>query len=217
MDISRMAGDGEHTLILALGDSISEANHCTEGHPNYLELLDAHLRLAFGKRKYAILNVAVGGAKASESLDYVRLILSKASPAIATVMYGMNDSVEGEAGLDKFSSALSSIIELLRSKGAAPLLLTQNPIDYACGIEMIQVRKALPAYMERIRECSRKMAAGLVDVEGPWRRDVLSVSNNEHFKMMHDGIHPNQHGHRFIFERLKEAALSGVCVSGGAG
>jgi len=207
MDFMRKLGGGAHTLILAFGDSITESNHCTEGYPNYLELLDAHLRLAFGKRRFAILNAAVGGDKASESVAYVKAILEKVRPDVATVMYGMNDSTNGETGLDSFSSAMDEIVALIRAKGAEPLLLTQNPIDYSCDISCIQTRKALPAYAERVRACAKGQGACLVDIDAAWRKDVLSVSNNEHFKMMHDGIHPNQHGHRYFFERLKEAAL----------
>ena len=200
---------GEHCLILVLGDSITECNHCSEGYPNYVSLLGDSLRLRFGAARYAILNAAFGGAKASLSVDYVKSVLDKAKPDFAFVMFGMNDSGGGESGLEKFSESMLLIAGLLSEAGAATAFLTQNPIDFACAsIECIQLRRSLPDYMERVRKCASASGAALIDIEKAWREEVLNLSANEHFKLLHDGIHPNHQGHKFIFKQIEKALFN---------
>ena len=51
MNIIDLISENEYSVILCLGDSITEANHCSEGYPGYVALLDNALRVACGKRK----------------------------------------------------------------------------------------------------------------------------------------------------------------------
>ena len=76
MNLKKLIEDSEYFVWLALGDSITEYNHCTEGYENYLQHFDTLLRLAYSKRKYTIINTAVGGSALG-----VNSILSRSSCA----------------------------------------------------------------------------------------------------------------------------------------
>ena len=70
MNLKKLIEDSGYFVWLALGDSITEYNHCAEGYENYLQRFDALLRLAYSKRKYAIVNAAVGGGAMSNDADF---------------------------------------------------------------------------------------------------------------------------------------------------
>lgn len=208
MNLNEVIEKNEYTVILCLGDSITEANHCSEGHPGYVALLDETLRLTHGRSRFLVINAGVGGRKLSDSVPLLQGLVERFRPAVTTVMFGMNDCANGAAGKDNFTSGMMQLLDFLRIKNSDAVLLTQNPIDYRCDIDSIQRRPDLPAYMDAVRDCARRTGTDLVDINAAWQREVLDVSNNEHFKLLHDAIHPNQHGHRFIFRQIEKTLLA---------
>jgi lysophospholipase L1-like esterase len=204
MNIQDMINNNDYTVILCFGDSITEANHCTEGYLGYAALLDEELRIKFKRGKFLLINAGIGGTRATNSIDYVKKHMERFKPDLTTVMYGMNDSAAGKEGLQEFREAMNEIVKIIRANDSELVLLTQNPVDYSCDIEPIQRRPFLPEYMEAVRACASETKTELVDINAAWKSEVLDKDNNEHFKLLHDGIHPNQHGHRYIFEQIKK-------------
>ena len=207
MNLNKIIAQRDYTVILTLGDSITEANHCTEGCPGYVALLDDYLRLKHGKTKYALINAGIGGSLISDSDKFLKHIVTRLRPDAVTLMYGMNDAVNDLKGLAAFTSALNTVAVAILSHTPHLAMLTNNPLDYGCDIETIQKRRQLPEYMDAVRECAGKLNACLTDVDTAWRRDILNKSPNEHFKLMHDGIHPNHHGHHYIFDLFRKQLL----------
>lgn len=207
MNIIDLIKKNDYSVILCLGDSITEANHCTEGHLGYVSLLDEALRLACGKKTYVLINAGIGGAQVSNSVEFLFKLVKRFKPQLTTFMYGMNDCVAGMNGLDEFSKSIETMIKNVRKQGSEFVLFSQNPIDYDCKIETIQKRHYLPDYMMVVRDNALKFGVKLVDINAIWQLEILDLNNNEHFKLMHDGIHPNQHGHRFIFEQIEKQLL----------
>lgn len=208
MNIIDLIKANDYSVILCLGDSITEANHCSEGHPGYIALLDEALRLACEKKNYVLINAGIGGTRVSNYADFLSKLVKRFKPQLTTFMYGMNDCAAGMDGLDKFSKSVENIIRTVREQDSELVLLSQNPIDYDCKIETIQRRYCLPDYMTAIRNIASNHNVEIVDINAIWQRDILDLNNNEHFKLMHDGIHPNQHGHEFIFEQIKKQLLT---------
>lgn len=85
MNLKKLILEREYTVILALGDSITEANHCSEGHPGYAAGLDETLRLACGKNRYLLINAAIGGSRLSESVPFLSSLINRFSPDVTTV------------------------------------------------------------------------------------------------------------------------------------
>lgn len=204
MDLKRLIENSEYFVWLALGDSITEYNHCTEGYENYLQHFDTLLRLAYSKRKYTIINTAVGGSFLNKDADFAIDKIRRFKPDFVTAMFGMNDSCGGRDGLKKFKTELNKLCAFCKENGIPLLLLTQNPLDYSCNIECIQTRKSLSEYMDAVRQTADVCGVELADIHSIWSKDVLEQSNNEHFKLLHDGIHPNHKGHEYMFEIIKK-------------
>jgi lysophospholipase L1-like esterase len=204
MNLKKLIENSEYFVWLALGDSITEYNHCTEGYENYLQHFDTLLRLAYSKRKYTIINTAVGGSSLSNDVDFAIDKIRRFKPDFVTAMFGMNDSGCGQAGQEKFKSALTRLCIFCKDKRIPLLLLTQNPLDYSCGIDCIQRRENLSEYMHIVRQTAEACGAELVDIYATWFKEVLEQDKNEHFKLLHDGIHPNHKGHKYIYEIIKQ-------------
>jgi len=202
-----MVKNNDYSVILCVGDSITEANHCSEGHPGYVALFDEALRLACTRNKFVVINAGIGGAKARQSVDFVSGLVKRFKPSLTTVMYGMNDCAAGMEQLDEFFQAITAMVNVIRENDSEVVLLTQNPLDYACNIKTIQRRPCLPGYMDAVRNCAKELNVELVDINAAWQHDILDSDNNEHYKLMHDGAHPNQHGHRFMFEQIKQQLM----------
>lgn len=204
MKIEKLIAENKYTVWLALGDSISEYNHCTEGYPNYLQLFDNRLRVKYGKGKFIIVNAAVGGSSLINDLDFVMDKIERFSPDFVTSMYGMNDSGRGSEKLDVFKSKLDLLCSFLGKKKIPSVILTQNPIDFGCKIPCIQSRQDFPLYEKAVIETADKNGMESIDVYSIWKKEVLDVNPNEHFKLLHDGIHPNHKGHEYFFKIMSE-------------
>ncbi len=149
MNLKTLIEDSEYFVWLALGDSITEYNHCTEGYENYLQHFDALLRLAYSKRKYTIINTAVGGSAMSNDADFAIDKIRRFKPDFVTAMFGMNDSGAGKAAQEKFKAELTRLCMFCKDNQVPLLLLTQNPLDYSCGIDCIRRRESLAEYMDQ--------------------------------------------------------------------
>ncbi|MEI8244184.1 MAG: GDSL-type esterase/lipase family protein [Lentisphaerota bacterium] len=204
MNLKKLIENSEYFVWLALGDSITEYNHCTEGYDNYLQHFDQLLRDAYSKRKYTIINSAVSGSSLSDDANFAIDKIRRFKPDFVTAMYGMNDSGRGKAGQEQFKSALNKLCMFCRNSQIPLLLLSQNPLDYACGIDCIRRRELLPEYIDIVKQAGEACNIELIDIHAIWSKDVLEQNNNEHFKLLHDGIHPNHKGHEYIFEIIKK-------------
>ncbi|HBE01954.1 MAG: hypothetical protein A2096_04630 [Spirochaetes bacterium GWF1_41_5] len=195
------------TLWLHAGDSISEDNHCTEGYPNYLRLADNVLRPVFSKKKYSIFNTAVGGRKLADEVLVLNDKLHKFQPDFISLMFGMNDSAAGSAALDEFIINLRKTADILKEYAKPCVFFTQNPLDYRCDIKAINCRKDYPLFAKAVTATCIKEKIPLVDIYTQWKAEVLEKDNNEHFKLMHDAVHPNHKGHEYIFQIIRKKIL----------
>jgi lysophospholipase L1-like esterase len=203
MNLKTLLENSEHFVWLALGDSITEYNHCTEGYGNYLQHFNMFLRNAHSKRKFTIINSGIGGSALSQDVEFAIDKIRRFQPDFVTAMFGMNDSVGGKTGQEPFQAALAKLCGFCNERRLPLLLLSQNPLDYSCGISCIQVRESLSEYMNIVKQTAEVCEVELVDIYAIWTKEVLEIDNNEHFKLLHDGIHPNHKGHEYIFEIIK--------------
>ncbi len=204
MNLKKLIENSEYFVWLALGDSITEYNHCTEGYDNYLQHFDKLLRDAYSKRKYTIINSAVSGSSLSDDANFAIDKIRRFKPDFVTAMYGMNDSGRGKAGQGHFRAALHKLCMFCRNSQIPLLLLSQNPLDYTCSMDCIRRRECLSEYIDIVKQTVEACDVELIDIHTIWSQNVLEKSNNEHFKLLHDGIHPNHKGHEYIFEIIKK-------------
>jgi lysophospholipase L1-like esterase len=195
------------TVWLALGDSISEYNHCSEGHDSYPLLLQHRLRKAFTKERFVLIEAAVSGRTLSQELASVGSRLQRFAPDLTTAMFGMNDCVRGAAHLPQFERELGEFIAIFRATGRQLVLLTQNPIDHGHHVPSVLARPDYGLYHRAICDVAAAEGATLIDLHAVWQSEVLDRSRELHAKMMHDGVHPNHHGHAFFAHHLARHLL----------
>lgn len=130
MNLKKLIESSEYFVWLALGDSITEYNHCTEGYDNYLQHFDKLLRDAYSKRKFTIINSAVGGSALIDDVNFAVDKIRRFKPDFVTAMYGMNDSSRGNAGLEQFKVALNTLCTFCKENRIPLLVISQNPLDY---------------------------------------------------------------------------------------
>lgn len=207
MRIDTLIAEKEYLVWLALGDSITEYNHCTEGYPNCLQHFDNSLKSRFGKDRFVIVNAAVGGRSLTDDLGFAMDKIDRFKPEFVTVMYGMNDTNNGEQGLAAFKDRLKSLCNYAREKGVVMLLLTQNPLDFGCDIPPLRTRRTFPLYEKAIVAVAAEQNIEVIDIYSIWKKEVLDVDPNEHFKLLHDVVHPNHKGHEYIYSIMKKALM----------
>ncbi len=148
---------------------------------------------------------------------------------VALIEYGGNDSDFNwdeialapqdehlpKVSVDKFESALRSMVELLRDHGVCPVLMTLPPLDPYKYFDFISAgrnaenilhwlgrKEVIYTFQEQYtlaicRTC-RQLDTGLIDVRAEFlkNRDFLNLLSD-------DGIHPNDAGHRLITETIE--------------
>lgn len=195
-------------IWLFLGDSITEANHCSEGYPGYVSHIETRLTSLRGKRKFAVVNAAAGGSCLTTEFERQEMLVDRLNPNFVTAMFGMNDCVRGAETAGEFERAIARLSKACAAKSAELVWLTQNPIDFNCPLPPISSRTAHPLFQKAALSTCASIGIPSFDIYGEWEREVLAKSGNEHFKMLHDAIHPNHKGHEFIFQILSKAGAS---------
>jgi lysophospholipase L1-like esterase len=110
---------------------------------------------------------------------------------------GMNDCKSGDEGKDVFQRSLQMLFDGAAKAGSILVLNTPNLIDFVKASE----RKALPAYVELIREFAAKNRVPLVDHYAYWTKEVGTSARLSMW--LNDGsIHPNNYGHLVLARKM---------------
>ncbi|WP_214628101.1 SGNH/GDSL hydrolase family protein [Paenibacillus agaridevorans] len=187
---------GERAFIVCIGDSITEQNYHLEGKLNYVGLLTERLMERYNRKSY-VFNVGKSGDTSQGILNRLDEDALRFGADLITVMIGINDSVQGEAGIAQFKRNLEQIITRIIASGSEVLLLTQNALDYNIHEQAVQARTAYPEYAAAVREVAAATDTPLCDIYSHWR-EYVQESTNSHLMLMNDSIHPGAQGHVFI-------------------
>jgi lysophospholipase L1-like esterase len=139
-------------------------------------------------------------------------------PRVVVIQFGINDAAvdvwkkppatTSRVPLAEYEQNLRTIITELRGAGARPVLMTTNPTRWTSRLRGIYGKPpyrpdapdgfdapVLSRYNESVRRLAAELSAPLVDVHG-----AFSTRNPD--KLLLDGMHPNDEGHRLIAELL---------------
>jgi len=187
---------GERAFIVCIGDSITEQNYHLKGKLNYVGLLAERLMERYNRKSY-VFNVGKSGDTSQGILDRLDEDALRFGADLITVMIGINDSVQGEAGIAPFKVNLEQIITRIIASGSEVLLLTQNALDYNIHEQAVLARTAYPEYAAAVQEVAAATDTPLCDIYSHWR-EYVQGSTNSHLMLMNDSIHPGAQGHAFI-------------------
>jgi lysophospholipase L1-like esterase len=162
-----------------------------------------------------------GGVAANTSTQMLaRLqkdVLAK-RPRAVIIMAGLNDAAwvdpgpvarsEPRVSEEDFEKNLKAMVEQIKAAGAAPILLTPNPMTRAYKYQNMpyyqenDINDGLAPYADIVRRVARLSGACLVDVFGDW------LARPGHRRLLSDGLHPNAAGHKIIANKIMESCGS---------
>lgn len=173
---------------LMTGDSITQAQNCTDGRRGYADLFAEHLRAGDGRLERvrdAVVNTGVAGSTIVDALAEFHWRVARFAPDVVSVLFGMNDCAEGPDGVGHFAFHLHQFVNRALDLGAAVIVHTPYPL----GPDGDDEHRALPAYAQAIRDLAQGQGVALVDHFAHW-----SATGPHPFWYL-DPWHANARGH----------------------
>ncbi|NLN79604.1 MAG: hypothetical protein GX141_11900 [Armatimonadetes bacterium] len=186
--------------LIAFGDSISTGCETSREGLRFQNLYAQALMKIFPKAQISVEMGATGGDTTLNGLERIEEKVLSRSPDLVLVAFGMNDHNVPPfgVGLDKFEENLGHIINLIRTRTGAEIILLStlppNP-DWAFGSHQMD------KYAAATKRVAEKKRVAYADVFSVWsgalvRKDPQSLLGN-------NINHPNDFGHWLYLQALK--------------
>lgn len=191
---------GEPSTILFLGDSTTEQNGTTNGQLNHVGLLTAFLKEKYGEI-VTVINAGISGQNITQMLERLQKDVLSHKPDLVIVCSGINDQGGTyKISLSEFEKNYSLLIEEIISQNTTDLILrTTNVVMNAATSSEVDI------FNEKARALSIKYNLGLFDLFKLMEKDIaegkISVATKGPF--LNDSVHPNEIGHRYIYDNFK--------------
>jgi acyl-CoA thioesterase I len=161
-----------------------------------------------------IVNRGLPGNKITHALERVDRDVIAEAPNLIVVEFGINDCWDGPAAEDSYEQGLHELVETLRSRTrAALILLTANMMNHSVTPEALQsawfAEKSahaqrsgwMLAYMDRMRRIACNMDIPLADGYARWEAARARGVDTDTL-LANRANHPNREGHRLLAEAL---------------
>ena len=166
-----------------------------------------------------VINAGVGGNSTADARARFETDVLAHNPGIVTIAFGINDAAvdvwKGATAprlpLPKYQDNLRYFVRALKSRGATPVLLTPNPLEWTPKLlEMYGKAPYEPEredgfnvllndYVQAVREIAKEENVLLVDVQSLFKKHKRRTPGQS---LLLDGMHPNEYGHRLIADAL---------------
>jgi len=209
--------------IAVFGDSVSHG--AVNGYIDYENVYWNQLRQRLNRyRDYVpvnVINAAIGGTTAWESLPRMEKQVFAHHPDLVIVCFGLND-VNGP--LERYGDALRQILRRCRQEGCETILLTPNMLnttvaeDTAEGLKEYAQRTAemqnsgrMDTFMDAARAVALELEVPVCDVYARWKalaetRDITPLLANRI-------NHPIPEMHRLFAEALYDVIMGDAAVA----
>jgi len=175
----------DDAIILAFGDSLTYGTGAGRGddYPSVLATLTGH----------RVVNAGVPGEESTAGLARLPAVLESAQPQLVFLGHGGNDLLR-HRDLAQTRDNLRRMVELVRARGASPVLLGVPKPGLFLGTH--------PLYRELATELD-------VPLEGEALADILGDR-----ELKSDEIHPNAAGYRRLAEALDQLLQDSGALEG---
>jgi lysophospholipase L1-like esterase len=208
-------------LVCALGDSVThgatrieEFDFTTVYHHRLKQLLEQY----FPNTVFNIINAGINGDSSSGGLQRLEQDVLHYTPDLVLIEFGLNDCHRGLEGIDAFKANLQGMIDQIRAKTAADIILltpnfmatSDNPnvaqphreMHFPEAFSVIQNTGILSAYAAAIREIGTASNVPVADVYANW--EILSSVVNTNDLLINGLNHPTPEGHLLMAYALME-------------
>jgi lysophospholipase L1-like esterase len=210
---------GEHTTIVAFGDSNTEITFHTHGRMNWVGLLAEAILETYGHGVCTLVNAGKCGSSYAEGLTRLDRDVLRFAPDLVVLAFGMNDATAGPAGLDAFAANASAMVRRIRDAcGSDILIRTPNPVVTVHGLPLPAEQptpgrpwecaaRPLAAYAQALVSLAAEEECALVDHYALWAERRFHVAQpvadpTGLWPRMGDAIHPGELGHLVFFREL---------------
>ena len=220
------------TKIMVVGDSLSKGVVLDKNNKKYTITKNSFFNLIASRINADMINLSRFGSTVSQGIKVLRSKFEKHDPDIVVIEFGGNDcdflwdDVAAHPEIDHipktpledFDQSINSMIDFVLEKGKQPVLATLPPLyadnyfnwftgsDKEKGKRVLQWLKDIwhiywwqERYSNCVQHIAQKRNIHCIDV----RRKFLQQKDFDEY-MCKDGIHPNEAGHRLIFEAVIE-------------
>ena len=213
--------------ICVLGDSVAKGVVYDEAKEKYVFLKDSFINLFMRENNISVKNMAKFGCTTSKAIKIIDTACDDFAAFDYTLIeLGGNDCDYDWAKvaerpdsphlphvpLDRFRSSYNDIIAKVKAKGSKPILLSLPPIDSSMffgwvsrGLNQENILRFLhkvdtiyewhEGYNRMVSEIAAENQVPLIDI-----RNVFLQEENYGRFLCPDGIHPNEQGHKLIFQ-----------------
>jgi lysophospholipase L1-like esterase len=182
------------------GDSITHGAAHTDGWRDYTELFSERLRWEVGRPRDIVIKTGISGWTVEALANDLDANVLGFAPDVVSMMFGMNDCVQGPDGLNAFRERYRAVIATIQSRtGAAVLLHTPNAVIPPVNEERLT---NLPAYRQAIVDLATELDLPVIDHFAVWSSPEFASA--VHY-WLPDGFHPNEFGHRVLARVLFQA------------
>lgn len=188
----------DHFVVVALGDSMTEVNWTTRGHLNWVGLMQASLFESGAAKRVTVINSGISGSTFTDALARFDRDVARHDPDLVIVGFGINDWMFSKFPLEQQRRDLEALIARLRTDTHASVVLRTPPLIADKDSFAWADPEPLQATVAMIREVAAEQHIALVDHQAAWRAEPPPDAR----AVMYDWIHPNEAGHRRLFEEL---------------
>ncbi|MHB8897156.1 MAG: exo-alpha-sialidase [Thermoguttaceae bacterium] len=220
--------------IVAFGDSTTVRRAGVESV--YTDLLRSDLP-ARGLH-VRVVNQGVPSDRTTDALQRFQSDVRDFHPDLVVFLFGLNDAAvdvwRGEAEprvpVETFRKNLVAMVQALKADGAAPVLVTPNPMGWTEKLKELYAgppyhdrspydaadplgfNAVLPPYVEAVGQVAREEQVPLVDLH----RIFIEYQRAEGCQLadlLLDGMHPNDRGHRLLADALLPVITAALAPS----
>jgi acyl-CoA thioesterase I len=183
------------------GDSITHGALHTLGWRDYTEIFSERLRWEMARVRDCVIKTGVSGWTIQAISDDLEWSVLQHRPHVVSINVGMNDCVRTPGGVEQFRRVYLDVLARIRASGGAgdAALILHTPNRVLPGDE--GRAKALPPYVEAIRQIASETGAVLVDHYAYWE----PFEKDTMYLWMSDPVHPLGIGHAAMAHALFKA------------
>lgn len=168
----------------------------------------------------SILNAGVSGEGAPQGLARLERDVLSRKPDLVVIAFALNDSMQGDAGLETYRSAMKGMIRGVLDSGAECIVLTpchmcsyvpsalkdRELIDIAVQASRVQNGGVLSRYVQAAREAAADAGVPVADAYRVW--DRMAESGVDTTRLLCNHInHPSRDAHDIFVQALLDVLL----------
>ncbi len=223
---------GTRTPVIAfLGDSVTQGcfecymqgdvlDTVFEGGQAYSEKVKHILGMLYPKAPISVVNLGVSGSTAPQGANRMEQDVLSCSPDLLVVCFGLNDSNEEFAGIEKYKSALIEIFKKAKAAGVETIFMTPNMfntytshilkepllLELADIFAKRQKNGVFDAYMNAAREACEEQHVTICDCYAIWKQ--MYEKGADTTALLANGLnHPTREMHELFACQLVHTIL----------